>query len=521
MYRHRLRESAAAVVDAALVPLVESSPGGVTATGTPRRYRARLIETDRWGSSGWYGREVVSRDGPTAWPIGTHLYIDHPTASEEVDRPERSIRDIGAHIVSTPICEADGLYADIEVVPHYADLVHSLRNLIGLSIRADGLAESGTRAGRTGPIVTAITHGHSVDLVTKAGAGGKLVSLLEAARDMRAPGAGLRETSAERVRTAIETALRAAYVPDGDHWAWVRDYDPDRRVVWFETGGRTAEPGTWEQSYAVGMADTDIALIAARRPVVAETVYRIVAPPGPPGPPVGEDEVADVLGLGEAAAQSPSTDVTDGAPPTGSTTPTNTEEGPGMSGTSTGATASAPAGTAPVVDTAQFQIEAREAATARDKAIGERDTALQEAAAARRERDEAQAELARFRAVEAARPLVAAQLADAGLPAAAQARITAGVTTRVPMTESGQLDRDGLRTLVEAEVTAEKTYLAQLQEASGAGTVTGFGQAPATQAPASSWVAPVAEPNQQLIESYQRRGLSAEAARLAATGRSV
>jgi hypothetical protein len=519
MYRHRLRESAAAVVDAALTPLAESSTGGIAETGTPRRYRARLIETDRWGSSGWYGSDVVRRDGPTVWPIGTHLYVDHPRASDEIELPERSIRDIGAHITSTPVMESDGLYADIEVVPHHAAMIHSLRNIIGLSIRADGLAESGTRQGRTGPIVTAITRGHSVDLVTRAGAGGKLVSLLEAARTPGAPRVELSETTADQTRAAIERAVRAAYSSAGDRWSWVRDYDPDRLIVWFEAGGDgdgdgDGESGTWEQPYAVGMADTDIALLGARRPVVAETVYRPVAPPGPLMPD-------DTVAFGEAET-TPAPDVTDGAPPTGSTTPTNTEEGPGMSGTSTGATAPAPAGTAPVVDTAAIQFEAREAATARDKAIGERDTALTEAATARRERDAAQAELAKFRAVESARPLIAAQLADAGLPAAAQARITAGVTTRVPMTESGQLDGNSLRTLVEAEVTAEKAYLAQLQEAAGAGQVTGFGQAPAQQVPAAaSWASSVIEPNAALVEAFRGRGLTADAAKAAALGRAV
>jgi hypothetical protein len=515
VYRHHLRESATAVVDAALTPLAESSTGGIAETGVPRRYRARLIETDRWGSSGWYGRDVVGRDGPGAWPVGTHLYADHPTLSEESERPERSIRDIAAYVTSTPVMESDGLYADIEVVPHHAAMVHSLRKVIGLSIRADGLAESGTRQGRTGPIVTAITRGHSVDLVTKAGAGGKLVSLLEAARTPGTPRVDLSETTADQTRAAIERAVRAAYAAGGDTYAWVRDYDPDRLLVWFDACGDGSNgPGTWEQSYAVGLADTDIALIGDRRPVVAETVYRPVAPPGPLMP----DET---VAFGESADTTPTTtDVTDGAPPTGSPIPPTDKE-PDMSGTSTGASASAPAGAAPV-DTAAIQLEAREAASARDKAVSERDTALTEAANQKARADKAEAELATFRAVEAARPLIAAQLAEAALPVAAQNKVTAGATARVPLTESGQLDVNALRVLVEAEVTAEKTYLAQLQEASGAGAVTGFGQTPAQQPPATaSWATPPVEPNTALVESYKRRGLSAEAALLAAQGRAV
>lgn len=609
----RLRESTATVVDAAPTLLREASTDGIAETGTPRRYRARLIETDRWGSSGWYGRDVIGRDGPTAWPIGTHLYVDHPKASDEIELPERSIRDIGAHITSTPVLESDGLYADIEVVPHHAAMVHSLRNIIGLSIRADGFAESGTRQGRTGPVVTAITHGISVDLVTKAGAGGRIISLLESARatalteaaeaiepatlvepveaaslrearnigawlesrlhlnlttladDMYGDGrltreerialstaigkglqaytaeiqqtapqlferdlwaeptqraaiaesARLRESTSDQIRAALTVAVRDAH--SAEHtWCWVRDYDADRGLVWFDVEASEEGCATYQQAYTTTGADAAItaALIGERVAVVAQTVYV---------PAVADTPSTDLPLYENAELAEPNTaDVTDGAPPTGSTTPTTTEEGPDMSGTSTGAIASAPAGTAPVVDTAAFQIEAREAATARDKATGERDTALREAATEKARADKAEAELALFRAVESARPLIAAQLAESGLPAAAQNAVTAYVTERVPLTESRHLDQNALRGLVEARATAEKAYVAQLQEAAGAGQVTGFGQAPAQQAPAAaSWAAATESPNTDLIEAYRARGLDAKAAEAAARGRSV
>ena len=51
------------------------------------RYRARLIEGDRWGSSGYYPREVLERDGPNVWPENTQIYLDHPTEREDWERP--------------------------------------------------------------------------------------------------------------------------------------------------------------------------------------------------------------------------------------------------------------------------------------------------------------------------------------------------------------------------------------------------------------------------------------------------
>jgi hypothetical protein len=61
-----------------------------------------------WGSSGYYSEELLRRDGPKAWPAGTHQYLDHPTVSEEAERPERSVRDLAAVLVSDPVYEENG-----------------------------------------------------------------------------------------------------------------------------------------------------------------------------------------------------------------------------------------------------------------------------------------------------------------------------------------------------------------------------------------------------------------------------
>jgi hypothetical protein len=79
---------------------------GTSAAGN--RWRIRLIEGNRWGSSGYYPRDVLERDGATAWPIGTHMFLDHPGENETQDRPERSVRDLAGHIASTPVYETDG-----------------------------------------------------------------------------------------------------------------------------------------------------------------------------------------------------------------------------------------------------------------------------------------------------------------------------------------------------------------------------------------------------------------------------
>jgi hypothetical protein len=105
-------------------------------------------------------------------------------------------------------------------------------------------------------------------------------------------------------------------------------------------------------------------------------------------------------------------------------------------------------------------------------------------------------------------------LAESGLPAGAQAKLLAAVTSEsVPLTGENALDESALKTSVEEAAKAESTYLASLAEGEGAGQVRGLGEsATASHAPDAATVT-------ALEETYRSRGLSPEAARLAAVGR--
>ncbi|MFI7630262.1 hypothetical protein [Microbispora rosea] len=124
---------------------------------------------------------MLRRDA-AVFKAGTHAYFDHPTATEAAERPERSLRDLAGWLVTDARFEGDGLYAEMEVFPHYREIVESMADAIGLSIRASGTVEYGEVAGRSGPVLTGFTEAQSVDFVTAAGAGGRLVQLLESAR---------------------------------------------------------------------------------------------------------------------------------------------------------------------------------------------------------------------------------------------------------------------------------------------------------------------------------------------------
>jgi hypothetical protein len=139
------------------------------------------------GSSGFYPAEVLERDGPRVFTKGTKMYADHATPTEEAERPEGSIKNLVAELVSDarwdPVGEAGpGLYADAKVFEHWQPFIEELAPHIGVSIRASGRAKPGEIEGRRVPVIEQLVSARSVDFVTTPGAGGQITTLFEAAR---------------------------------------------------------------------------------------------------------------------------------------------------------------------------------------------------------------------------------------------------------------------------------------------------------------------------------------------------
>lgn len=164
--------------------LAESSSLSEAIGAQPTGSRMRIKLVDRgWGSSGFYSESVLRQAADDQiWAAGSHMYMDHPTVSEGVERPERSVRDLAAVLTSPARFEDGALYAEARVFSPYQQVLNEMRDHIGVSIRAAGLAEHGEAEGREGTIITQLTEGISVDFVTKAGRGGQIVEVLEAAR---------------------------------------------------------------------------------------------------------------------------------------------------------------------------------------------------------------------------------------------------------------------------------------------------------------------------------------------------
>jgi hypothetical protein len=222
-----------------------------------------------WGSSGFYSAEVLEAAGTNkVFPAGTHMYIDHPDAIEGEVRPERSVKDIAGILTEDATWNGTALVAEVQTVGPYKDALVEMKDAIGVSIRAAATVDFGEAEGRKGLVVQEIFGDtfNSIDFVTHAGRGGKILEVLESARRT------LTETSASDAERAVRDAVNQAYSDSkAQTYAWVRDYDPDQKLVYFEldiAGVCT----TYQQSYAP--ADSgDVELTGDKAEVNQRTVY--------------------------------------------------------------------------------------------------------------------------------------------------------------------------------------------------------------------------------------------------------
>jgi len=137
------------------------------------------------GSSGLWTSEVLKRDGPGVFRKGTHMHADHPTASEERERPERSVQTLIGTLEEDATFQANGpagagLYAKAKIAEPFLSKVKEFKNDIGVSLRAMVRKTDGAISEIIDSPIT------SVDVVTKPGAGGQIVSAFESAFGLEA-----------------------------------------------------------------------------------------------------------------------------------------------------------------------------------------------------------------------------------------------------------------------------------------------------------------------------------------------
>ena len=177
-------------------------------------YEIKLIAPGK-GSSAFYPAEVLRRDGPNVFGVGTHVYVNHPTVAEEAARPEGDVRNLAGVLTSAAQyheshAKGPGLYARMKVFADHGAMVEEKAPHVGMSIRAAGIAESGRKQDGL-PVLKELTRAESVDVVTKAGAGGMILTeSAKPAEIQTQEAAGMTEAEAKKL---IEAAVSAATAP--------------------------------------------------------------------------------------------------------------------------------------------------------------------------------------------------------------------------------------------------------------------------------------------------------------------
>lgn len=160
-----------------MLKLHESTAAVGTESLGEGKYRIRIIVPGQ-GSSGIYTAENLA-ESAHLFKAGTEMFIDHPTETEEWERPERSIRDYaGVFLEDATVGEDGALYTVCKVFSGVNDLIKDKWEHIGVSINAwcnEPIAETG--------VVPVFAGVRSVDFVTAPGAGGGIVDLLESNRN--------------------------------------------------------------------------------------------------------------------------------------------------------------------------------------------------------------------------------------------------------------------------------------------------------------------------------------------------
>jgi hypothetical protein len=187
-----------------------------------KRFEVVIIEEGlgNFGTCFYYSEQLINTL-PQVFE-GRKMFANHPSNFESQDRPERDVRDIVAYFENVSakrlngrmclMSEAvvpDGDSFDwarklmMEAVDYGAK--HPTQELIGISINADGeatdspiddviamapaaaagkLREAKAKGIETVKVVTSITEADSADLVTEAGAGGKILKIMEGDKTM-------------------------------------------------------------------------------------------------------------------------------------------------------------------------------------------------------------------------------------------------------------------------------------------------------------------------------------------------
>jgi len=162
--------------------------GGITVESKDNEGLIRIIAPGQ-GSSGYYPREVLKRDGPNVFKSGTQMFWDHATEAMLKDYPVQQLSRQAAILKSNAFYDdngpvGEGLYAKYKAFSDYKDKIAERASCGAIGISWMGYAQwaKGKVDGRSTKVAEAIVEALSVDFVTLAGAGGAIANVSESGK---------------------------------------------------------------------------------------------------------------------------------------------------------------------------------------------------------------------------------------------------------------------------------------------------------------------------------------------------
>ncbi|CAH1192690.1 Prohead protease [Glutamicibacter phage Montesquieu] len=214
---------------------------GVTTTG-PGRMLIQLISPGQ-GSSGYYAPEVLEAAATDkVFPRGTQMHIDHDSTVETMDKPEGSLRNLAAVLQEDAYVDTNGnLVAEALVSSTWKTFLDEFKDFVGASINA---AADIVKTSTGTVIERLIPHKFNrVDFVTVGGRDGKIIQVLESAREI-AQNAVVSEAFQQDKSLALQNAVRSI----SGSYTWMTDFD-DEFVVY------EADEGLFRRSYTLDGQD--------------------------------------------------------------------------------------------------------------------------------------------------------------------------------------------------------------------------------------------------------------------------
>lgn len=210
---------------------------------TGRKWKVRIIKGGVQGSTAFYSKELLESHADVV-KKGTRIYIDHMQPGE---RPERKAENLAGYFESDSYYENGDLFAEAAIFSDKIDWVkeRAEAGMIGLSITGRGniVEEAGRKVART------LDKIDSVDIVTRAGAGGEFLEITESKSEEQEEHMALTKeelvealgTLKEDMTTAVSAAVGTAFTEALEEAATKREKELEESAPEESQGPTAAE----------------------------------------------------------------------------------------------------------------------------------------------------------------------------------------------------------------------------------------------------------------------------------------